>query len=793
MHHSKRTMNHIHLRVSRRFFAVTAVILMAVTSQGVAAETVYPHLDMLPMDAQHVQQGPDIECGVGPAELKIAEPFVRFNKTDAFVEFTLKCDPRKPNYFTAKIWGNSGADGWPGSVLVLHDPLKGAGPFKQVPFGNNFGKHPLQGEIVRQHQTRPFPNRFYYVTYPIPLELTRGKSAVQLRLVSKGRSVGPDVYRVYAHLDAFFMPAEDEVQGPAFVLGPPRDTAEASAKELYEHWKAEANRGMEKARKMQVFGEPWQQRIRKGEVPAWTYGAISRRGNPNSEYQKLNTDIETWGGFLMRETQGNMGALRLFLSYANAYVGPWSDHHKNPEMLHRIVAGMDFYCKAQGTHGGFLGPSLSRSNVNWPRWIGGPERKAGHHGLEAGQMYLYRALALVINDARKRGLLDDQIDHDLNSNTPKIQRSDAYMAMLKRSYEYASRNVSDRSIANQIMHNFVILHPIHECMQALNADEAVPHEQLTELAEIATGLRKHPRWNHYAYSPDGMPLEDGYDANYGGGGMQLIQVAQSTGNPKIQRKAHTTFESYAHFMFLDNDADGYRVLRNAEWISNRVLKGFPGRIRYFLSDYAGRELKIPAAIRYFELNRAHGRQGLMRKARMEDLSGHVAVAVLGATEKAGHAHRMYTAELPPTDYRLPDERAEDSAFVDEFLGLITLRHKGNRLIGMLNWESRSGKTWATGKANNLVRLRYTTPTVDRLVTATCMTNEGGPLALNVMRYGPYFVAINASEEQALSYELASDLRGRQATDLLTGNQVTLDGGVTQLAPMSSRVFVIEVR
>ena len=89
--------------------------------------------------------------------------------------------------------------------------------------------------------------------------------------------------------------------------------------------------------------------------------------------------------------------------------------------------------------------------------------------------------------------------------------------------------------------------------------------------------------------------------------MQLTEVAELTRYPNIEQKAHKTFEAYAHFMYLSNDSEGCRTLRNVEWISARVMKGFPGVERYFLSKYAAKELKIPAAIRYFELQEEQGR------------------------------------------------------------------------------------------------------------------------------------------------------------------------------------------
>ena len=121
-----------------------------------------------------------------------------------------------------------------------------------------------------------------------------------------------------------------------------------------------------------------------------------------------------------------------------------------------------------------------------------------------------------------------------------------------------------------------------------------------------------------------------------------------------------------------------------------------------------------------------------------------------AVAKANDAQDDRGSNLPSTPYRLPDERGEDSAFVDEYLGLVALRHGDARMFASLNWESRFGRDWAKGTANDVVRLKYTTPTINRLVTAICVDTQGGALGLNTMRYGPYFVVINGSEEKALS-------------------------------------------
>ena len=87
------------------------------------------------------------------------------------------------------------------------------------------------------------------------------------------------------------------------------------------------------------------------------------------------------------------------------------------------------------------------------------------------------------------------------------------------------------------------------------------------------------------------------------------------------------------------------------------------------------------------------------------------------------------------------------------------------------------------------RINYTTPTINRLVTAICVETQGGPLGLNTLRYGPYFVVINASEKERFQYEIPEDMRGKAATDLLTGEPAELArSGI--IPPFSSRIFVL---
>jgi hypothetical protein len=67
--------------------------------------------------------------------------------------------------------------------------------------------------------------------------------------------------------------------------------------------------------------------------------------------------------------------------------------------------------------------------------------------------------------------------------------------------------------------------------------------------------------------------------------------------------------------------------------------------------------------------------------------------------------------------------------------------------------------------------------------------QGGALGLNTLRYGPYFVVINASEKKRFDCEIPADMWGKAATDLLTGEPAELTrSGI--IPPLSSRIFVL---
>ena len=140
------------------------------------------------------------------------------------VAFTLKVNPTQPNYATVKLWGSDATR----NLLILF--CEG----KQIGY-----RHLGDYDILDIGGGAPgFKDRFIYVTTPLPLDLTRGKSELHFEI----RCVGPTwgyaatfekyqqpmtgptrgIYKMYSHTDGAFTPPAEEKQGVAVVNPPVR-------------------------------------------------------------------------------------------------------------------------------------------------------------------------------------------------------------------------------------------------------------------------------------------------------------------------------------------------------------------------------------------------------------------------------------------------------------------------------------------------------------------------------------------------------------------------------------------
>lgn len=121
---------------------------------------------------------------------------------------TLRVDPARQNYITARFWGSEANSN---RLVLFHEK-------KQIGY-HHIGDY----EVFDIGNTAPFrPNQFYYVTSPLPLSITKGKSLVRLDLQATGpinhmatdhksipqsmRGASRNIYNIYIHTDEAFDP-----------------------------------------------------------------------------------------------------------------------------------------------------------------------------------------------------------------------------------------------------------------------------------------------------------------------------------------------------------------------------------------------------------------------------------------------------------------------------------------------------------------------------------------------------------------------------------------------------------
>ena len=135
--------------------------------------------------------------------------------TGGSVSFILNIDKEKPNYITAKFWGND----------ITQNRLYLVCEGKQIG-----ARHLGEVDMLDIGNDAPFyNNRFFYTTLPLPLSLTKGKSQIQVEIRSNGPIWGygqtwdkyqknmeeptRGIYAVYAHINPDFAPDKKEKQG----------------------------------------------------------------------------------------------------------------------------------------------------------------------------------------------------------------------------------------------------------------------------------------------------------------------------------------------------------------------------------------------------------------------------------------------------------------------------------------------------------------------------------------------------------------------------------------------------
>jgi len=641
-------------------------------------------------------------------------------------------------------------------------------------------------EITYNRGEPEFPNRFIYVTTPIPKQLTEGRTQVRLKLVAIGSiapyappdqrerpllSLSRGIYRIYIHTDPFFVPESDEPQGN---FSSPKARVRKPANELIVLNRKQIDEAVERLLQSQIYGPKWRERIERSEIPALAYGATTRATPPTNLTGRAFLDWIT-----QRTTAGNCTDFGIVGIYARAYNWRGSKFYRDPELIDRVVAALDFFARAQGANGGFTSQ----------RWIGVPNRGHGWSCIEGGgTRWLARAFLELAGELEARGVLDEKIDHDCDPLTPPIPRRSVYAQMFASHRDYLAREARGHA-TNQDLFQIQSMWLCNEALRCLEPKTAWSREKAIKLVYSAVGLEPDIYGGHW-FSPKGLPLEPwgtlggGYCGNYGRECVHLVcEMAEITGDEKVARQALKALEAMSHFYYPDITSDGYRCWRREEVISTRNNFS-PGRIDYPFNPYAAAVLKSPIALRAFQFWLEDGNE----PSPFDWGSAHFVNMVLERLYSAHYFEELLSKPLPKVGLRLFMEPGQpDRAWVDEWGHTVAVRHRdGSRLYVSLQWRrgfKPEGRGLEFVRANNLARIHYTMPTIDRVATVL-MEAPYGFRKLYICRYGPYFIAMNLTNDVTYSVNASAS---KKAIDLVTGKWVDASKPI-RLPPKSSVVL-----
>ncbi|MBP8604224.1 MAG: hypothetical protein KBI46_00095 [Phycisphaerae bacterium] len=682
------------------------------------------------------------------------------------ITFTLACDPVRQNYVTVKLWGSDVVNGT--QYLYLYDAAGRIGTYQDD-----------WPEIAVWTSQPPFPGRFVYSTYLIPKQLTSAKTQVTLTLADAQLGI----YGVYSHVDAFFNPL-GEVHGQHPGPGPVRP---AGWRSPYDQLVYQANLGIAEFLTWQKYGPAWNAAVAAGNAPAVITGAITfdgRGGSPSWTVQQWKEDIYA------RFTGGNLVCLQALEAYAVAYNSPWSNYYHNPELLDRIVKGLDFFRIAQGANGAFGNP--------WGLlWIGGPNRVNGAHCLEGFGVHALAEAFLQIHSYISPAVMNELVDEDDNPDTPPVTRKTSYINLFKGIINHM---LTDRGHApNQDRAQVHAMYKSNQCLKILSPAEAWPESTARQWIYEAIGALPCPVYGGYWESQKGLALEvhgtinGGYCGSYGTAAISFIYpygVMTGGQDALVNSIFSKEVDAFANYLYQDNDSDGFAGLVNESVISWRPNKypgvQFPSPGAFNGLAYAALYLNNQNAVRIL--------QKYLENRRLYTLDCSASAVAAHYEDNTIETIKMVNLfkqveALAPTNARLPMEAGDTFAWADEQAAGLAVYHNGSRLYMTLNWRhdycSGCSRSAANAIANNIARIHYTTDTIDRIANVQ-MKTPYGLFKLYVCRYGDYLIAMNLSDTESFPVDI-SDLPWTDAVDLIGKVRMNLNAGLV-IPPRSTMIL-----
>ncbi|MEZ0215942.1 MAG: hypothetical protein ACAH89_02285 [Rariglobus sp.] len=568
----------------------------------------------------------------------------------ASITFTAKVSPTEQTYITLRVWG--GETTWGPVHLVLAD-------------ASNLNLGSLWWHITTES---PFPGRFIYRTLPIPIEVTLGKSTIDLRLQTTPSSENPGsvllgyvpppkspnrpsfaLYNVYTHTSPWFLPPHSEQQGAPFAWGEP-------------------------VAKPVIYPETIEQRL--------VQRALADIGFT------LNANVER-----SQSGPGHRRDLTLLAACGLIYNTPWSGHYQDATIPVRVRNAIDINVQRQASQGGDPGILFQQ-------------------GWEShGQIALaYSRLHDVF--AAKRWL-NENITLNYPGRPVTLTRRQAYANFFHDAFEWRR---TDRG--NDTARSLRIARSLYRMQQALRLlgdPRALTEPQSLRYVHEAAGLAPlrtrefgiaaaDANFPAYSVTGAGLPRESGNADTNGEFTRILVRLVEETGDPLVKTQAQKALAACSVFRIPANSPEGNRVLCGVGTLSWNA-PAYPSAITYNGIEEAA-VLEDPVSLRLAQLEIEHGRPYLLGPTPARDANWDPS-----DTLRLVDYYRKIK-DLPPSPHRLPMEPdSPDSVWADEELGVFAFHHGDTRVYG-----SFFNNDLAAGRAiGDLGVIEFIRPDMDRLV------------------------------------------------------------------------------
>jgi hypothetical protein len=587
--------------------------------------------------------------------------------------FTLAVDPEKQNYITARF---SGSDSSTNRLILLCD-------------GRQIGyRHLGDISVLDSGGNEPAVNgRFFYITTPLPLSLTRGKSQLAFEI----RSTGPiwgygqtfdkyqkpmteptrGLYRIATHTDAFYVPAPDEKQGDA-----------PAAPSIRARPGVEVIDGV----KERVSGE-----IAK---------ALNDKTPPNQMQMQL---------------------------LAQAWRVKWTPAFKNSKAVARVIEGADqLYADFEKD------PRIAEAgpaSYN-PEWFGlGP---------------VGDAVQLLAPEIAPR------LDEKLASGITR-RDAWARMLVASRDWHRRHRRLyTNQSMINDLYGIYLSNRGVAAIAPALAAPEPEMLRYLYESVGLEPWRDSDPGGNgpqeregrkgwaaggdYWQLTSKGLTRELGYVGNYGEVLDWMTALYHATrptpeqpGDAKIKAQLIKAGRARAPFRYPALDPEGHRAMR-METIVGWRDSNFPGEVTYAQRNaWDGSAIQAatatldPQLVGYAQQMLADNQYFRSVQERMKTAGFRVTAGLLDTPDE----YERLKAQ-PPSPHRLPmSAEGRDYAFADEQAGVVALKRGDEVLYVSLYWRARYA-------INFLARVHHLTPRFERIATVRQET-EFTPSGLHYTR------------------------------------------------------------